>query len=96
MEIKTPLTLRGYDAAGSAVIDEPGRTGLVTVHHRQYTRTDLKAKDIVTAVNCHDDLLEACQDAIDMYDEIQPVGGWQHVADQLRHAIARVRREQKQ
>ncbi len=33
-------------------------------------------------------LLEACKEAKRMYDEVQPVGGWQGVDDLLIHAIA--------
>lgn len=42
-----------------------------------------KAKLIAAAP----DLLEACKDAKRMYEEIQPVGGWQHVFDALNNAI---------
>lgn len=33
------------------------------------------------------DLLEACEEALRMYDEVNPVGGWQGVRNELVHAI---------
>jgi hypothetical protein len=37
------------------------------------------------------DLLEACEEAIKMYDAIESVGGWQHVHDSLKNAISKAK-----
>ena len=33
------------------------------------------------------ELLEACKEALRMYEKLQPAGGWQYVHDSLRSAI---------
>lgn len=35
------------------------------------------------------DLLEACEVALRMYNEIEPIGGWQYVHDSLEAAISK-------
>jgi hypothetical protein len=59
--------------------------------------TRANAKAIVSAVNntygigvnpdCVEDLLDACKEALRMYEEIEPAGGWQGVHDSLKSAI---------
>lgn len=51
------------------------------------------AKFIVKACNSHYELLEACKEALIMYKDIQPKGGWQHVEDALENAIQKAESE---